>query len=86
MKEHHHKEHGHHHKGHSHHHGHKKHGHHPHDHMAAMPQFNEGHWEKKMTDVDTADGKYSSEMNQSEEYKHDVDALAAYARKHKMKY
>lgn len=26
---------------------HKKHGSHPHDKMAAMPQFNEGHWEKK---------------------------------------
>ena len=50
---------------------------------AAMPQFNEGHWEKKMNDVSTADGKYSSEMNQAEEYKKSVDALAAYARKHK---
>ncbi len=53
---------------------------------AAMPQFNEGHWEKKMSDVSVADGKYSSEMNQAEEYKHDVDALASYAKKHKMKY
>lgn len=68
------------------HHGHKKHGHHPHDKISAMPQFNEGHWEKKMTDVDVADGKYSSEMNQAEEYKEDVDALASYAKKHKMKY
>jgi hypothetical protein len=67
-------------------HGHKKHGHHPHDKMAAMPQFNENHWEKKMSDVSVADGKYSSEMNQAEEYKHDVDALASYAKKHKMKY
>lgn len=54
---------------------------------AAMPQFNEGHWEKKMMDVNVADGKYSSgEMNQAEEYKHDVDALAAYAKKHKAKH
>jgi len=52
----------------------------------AMAQFNEGHHEKKMSDVNVADGKYSSEMNQAEEYKHDVDALAAYAKKHKMKY
>lgn len=54
--------------------------------VAAMPQFKEGHWEHKMVDVNVADGKYSSEMNQAEEYKHDVDALAAYAKKHKMKY
>jgi hypothetical protein len=53
---------------------------------AAMPQFNEGHWEKKMADVSVADGKYSSEMNQAEEYKRSSDALAAYAKKHKMKY
>jgi hypothetical protein len=52
----------------------------------AMAQFNEGHHEKKMSDVSVADGKYSSEMNQAEEYKHDVDALASYAKKHKMKY
>ena len=65
---------------------HKKHKHHPHDKMAALPQFKEGHWEKKMEDVNLADGKYSSEMGQAEEYKRDVDALAAYAKKHKMKY
>lgn len=65
---------------------HKKHGHHPHDKVSAMPKFNEGHWEKKMEDVSVADGKYSSEMNQAEEYKKDVDALASYAKKHKMKY
>jgi len=51
--------------------------------VKAMPQFNEGHWEKKMADVSVADGKYSSEMNQSEEYKKSVDALASYAKKHK---
>lgn len=87
MKEHHHKEHAHHkehhHKEHSHHKHHEKHGHHPHDHMAAMPQFNEGHWEKKLEDVSVADGKYSSQMNQAEEYKHSADALANYAKKHK---
>ncbi len=54
--------------------------------IAAMPQFNKDHWEKKMSDVNVADGKYSSEMNQAEEYKNDVDALASYAKKHKMKY
>jgi hypothetical protein len=54
--------------------------------VAAMSKFNEGHWEKKMDDVNVADGKYSSEMGQAEEYKKDVDALASYAKKHKMKY
>jgi hypothetical protein len=53
---------------------------------AAMPQFNEGHWEKKMEDVSVADGKYSSEMNQAEEYKKSVDGLAAYAKRHKEKH
>ena len=62
---------------------HKKHKHHPHDKHAAMPQFNEGHWEKKMDQIDVADGKYSSEMNQAEEYKKSTDALAKYAKKDK---
>jgi hypothetical protein len=51
--------------------------------MHAMGKFNEGHWEKKMSDVSVADGKYSSEMNQAEEYKHQSDALASYAKKHR---
>ncbi len=68
------------------HHGHKKHGHHPHDHMAAIPQFKEGHWEKPHSEVDVADTKYSSEFNQAAEYKHDVDSLAHYVKKHKPKY
>lgn len=63
---------------------HEKHGHHPHDKMSAMPQFSEGHWEKKMDDVMVADGKYSGgEMSQAEEYKKSSDALANYAKKHK---
>ena len=53
----------------------------------AMPQFNEGHWEKKMSDVSLADGKYSGgEMSQEIEYKASVDALASYAKKHKEKH
>lgn len=52
----------------------------------AMAQFNEGHHEKKMSDVSVSDGKYSSEMNQAEEYKKSADGLASYAKKHKMKY
>jgi|GEM_PF-1397960 len=53
----------------------------------AMKQFNDGHHEKKMSDITTADGKYSGgEMSQSEEYKKSVDALASYAKKHKAKH
>jgi hypothetical protein len=54
--------------------------------VAAMSKFNEGHWEKKMSDVSVGGGRYSSEMNQAEEYKADVDGLANYVKKHKMKY
>lgn len=53
---------------------------------SAMPQFNEGHWEKKPGDVETAGGRYSSEFGQAEEYKKDVDALAGYVKKHRMQY
>ena len=66
--------------------GHKKHDGHPHDKMAAMPQFHEGHWEKNLGDVELADTKYTSEFGQAAEYKKDVDAQSAYARKHKMQY
>jgi hypothetical protein len=52
----------------------------------AMGKFNEGHWEKKYEDVSTADGRYSSEMNQAEEYKNSVDGLANYAKKHRAKH
>jgi hypothetical protein len=53
----------------------------------AMAQFNEGHHEKKMSDVRTADGRYSSgEMSQAEDYKKSVDSLASYAKKHKAKH
>ena len=52
-----------------------------------MPQFNEGHWEKKMADVTLADGKYNAgEFSQEEEYKTSVDKLASYAKKHKAKH
>ncbi len=70
----------------------KKHGHHEghnkheskHGSVAAMPQFNEGHWEKKPGDVNVGGSRYSSgEMNQAEEYKKDVDDLASYVKRHK---
>ncbi|MEN6512223.1 MAG: hypothetical protein ABFD00_10405 [Chloroherpetonaceae bacterium] len=65
---------------------HKKHKHHPHDKMAAMPQFNEGHWEKKPGEVELGGGRYSSEFNQEEEYKKQVDDLSRYSKKHKPTY
>jgi hypothetical protein len=65
---------------------HKKHGQHPHDKIAAVPQFKEGHWENKMQKPSVAEGKYSSEMNQAEEYKQQTNGLANYAKKHKMKH
>ena len=48
-----------------------------------MPAFEKEHWEKKLGDVMLSDGRYSSEMNQEEEYKRSVDALSSYCRKHK---
>jgi hypothetical protein len=65
---------------------HKKHKSHPHDKMAAMPQFNEGHWEKKSADVDVGGSRYTSEFGQQEEYKKSVDGLASYLKKHKAKH
>ncbi len=53
---------------------------------AAMPQFNKGHWEKDLSDVESAGGRYASEMNTAEEYKKSVDGLAGYVRKHKEKH
>ncbi len=50
---------------------------------AAIPQFNEGHWQKKLSDVECAGGRYSSEMNQAEEYKKSADGLANYVKKHR---
>lgn len=63
---------------------HSKHGAHPHDKMAAIPQFNEGHWQKDVQDVNVADGRYTADnMDQAGSYKKSVDALAAYAKSHK---
>lgn len=52
----------------------------------AMAQFNEGHFQKKVEDTMVADGKYCSEMGAAEELKGQVNALASYAKKNKMKY
>jgi len=52
----------------------------------AMSEFHDNHWEKKPGDTMVADGKYATEMGNPEELKRSVDALAAYAKKNKMKY
>ena len=52
-----------------------------------MPYFHKEHWTKDAGETAVADGKYTSgEMSNPEHLKHSVDALAAYAKKHKMKY
>lgn len=44
------------------------------------------HWENKVEDTMVADGKYCSEMGAKEEMKEQVDGLAKYVKKNKMKY
>lgn len=53
---------------------------------AAMPQFNEGHWEKKPGDINTGGSRYASEMNTENEYQQQVNALSAYVKSHKAKH
>ena len=51
---------------------------------AAMPQFNEGHWEHKPGEPMEYNGKYTKgEMNNPEHLKNSVAALNQYANKHK---
>jgi hypothetical protein len=59
---------------------------HPHHKMAAMGQFNNGHWEKKPGETSVADGKYATEFGNPEDLKRSVNSLATYTKKHKMKY
>jgi hypothetical protein len=51
-----------------------------------MPYFEKEHWQKSVNDIELADTKYSSEMNQLEEYTKSVDAQSAYFKKHKEKH
>lgn len=44
------------------------------------------HWEDKVEDTMVADVRYCSEMDAREELKADVDGLANYVKKNKMKY
>lgn len=58
-----------------------------HGQKAAMSQFNQGHWEKKESALNVADGKYTSgEMSNPQHLKASNDALASYAKKHKAKH
>ena len=60
---------------------------HPHHKHKAMSEFHEGHWEKNGNETAVSDLKYAnSEMGNPEELKHDVDQLAHYVKKNKMKY
>lgn len=44
------------------------------------------HWEDKVEDTKVADGRYCSEMDAKQELKSQVDGLANYVKKNKMKY
>jgi hypothetical protein len=58
-----------------------------HSKMNAMAQFNEGHHEKKYSELEVADGKYcTGEMENPEHLANSVKGLANYAKKHKMSY
>ena len=50
-----------------------------------MPMGN-SHWEKRPEETEVAGGRYCSEMGASEELKSQVDGLANYVKKHRMKY
>jgi hypothetical protein len=64
--------------------GHKKMGAHPHDKMSAMPQFNEGHWEKSQEDLEVCERKYTdSEMGNPAALNRANNGLVNYVKKHK---
>lgn len=55
-------------------------------HAGLKQPMGSAHWEKKIPDTMVADGKYCSEMGAAEELKGQVDKLASYTKKNKMKY
>lgn len=67
------------------HHKDKRHGHGSGHAGMKMPMGN-AHWEKHPGDTEVANGKYASEFGASSELKGQVDGLANYVKKHKMKY
>ena len=56
---------------------------HPKSKGGGMPYFEKDHWQKNVSDVEVAGGRYASEMNTEEEYRKSVDSLASYAKKHR---
>ena len=44
------------------------------------------HWEEKVAPTEVAGGRYTSEMGAKEELKGQVDSLASYLKKNRMKY
>jgi hypothetical protein len=51
-----------------------------------MQPMGSSHWEEKVPDTEMQDSRYCSEMGAKEELKGQVDALASYVKKNKMKY
>jgi hypothetical protein len=59
---------------------------HPHHKGGGMPYFEKDHWQKDVKDVTVCNEKYGTEFGAPEEYKKSVDALSAYAKRHKEKH
>jgi hypothetical protein len=54
--------------------------------VAAMPQFNQGHWQKSQEMPNKGGSRYASEMNTASEYKASVDKLASQVKSNKPKH
>lgn len=70
------------------HHGeHKKMKSHPHHRGGGLPEFHQGHTEKKLEDVMYADVRYApGDFGQADQYKTSVDAANRYIDSHKAKH
>ena len=56
---------------------------HPKPKGGGMPYFEKEHWQKDVNDVELSDGRYSSQMNQLEEYTEMVNKQAKFMKNHK---
>lgn len=57
------------------------------DKRSGMAEFHREHWTKPMDQIGVSNLKYTSgEMSNPEELKKSADALASYAKNHRMKY